>query len=128
MRKILLVEDEPILRETYQLILSTQPYICDVAYNGQMALEMCKAQTYDLILLDLMLPIMGGIDFLENLENLDDMKSKIIIISNLSAGKEINRAHELGVLRSLIKADLSPRQLISAIRYELEADIKQPQL
>ena len=121
MRKILLVEDEPILRETYQIILSTQPYRCDVADNGKVALEKCETQDYDLILLDLMMPTMNGVEFLENFKKLETMKSKIIILSNLSSGKELERTRELGVMRSLLKSDLSPSQLIATIRYELDA-------
>lgn len=121
MRKILLVEDEPILRETYQIILSTQPYRCDVADNGKVALEKCETQDYDLILLDLMMPTMNGVEFLENFKKLEEMKTKIIILSNLSSGKELERTRELGVMRSLLKSDLSPSQLIATIRYELDA-------
>ena len=121
MRKILLVEDEPILRETYQIILSTQPYRCDVADNGKVALEKCETQDYDLILLDLMMPTMNGVEFLENFKKLEEMKTQIIILSNLSSGKELERTRELGVMRSLLKSDLSPSQLIATIRYELDA-------
>ncbi len=121
MHRILIVEDEPILRETYKIILSTQPYICEVASDGKAALAKCDEQTYDLILLDLMMPVMGGIDFLENYKHLDKMKSKIIIISNLSSGKELERARELGVHRNIVKSDFSPKQLIAAISHELEA-------
>jgi DNA-binding response OmpR family regulator len=120
MRRILIVEDDPVLRDTYQTILATQPYLCDVATNGKEALEKCQTHTYDLILLDLMMPVMSGIDFLENYKEIDAMKSKIIILSNLSSGKEIERAHEIGIVKSLVKSDLSPRQLIGAIRYDLE--------
>jgi CheY-like chemotaxis protein len=120
MRKILLVEDEPILRETYEMILSTQPYLCDFAENGKVALQMCKNKKYDLILLDIMMPEMNGIEFLEHVENIDDIKSKVIVMSNLSAGKEISRARELGVRNSILKADTSPKQLISIVRYHLD--------
>lgn len=122
MRKILLVEDEPTLREAYEMILSTQPYICDVACDGKEALDKCNKNTYDLILLDLMMPVMGGIEFLENYKDLERMKNKIIILSNLSSGKEINRARQLGVQRNFVKANLSPMELITAIRFDLEGD------
>lgn len=120
MRKILLVEDEPVLRETYEMILSTQPYLCDYAENGRVALELCKNKKYDLILLDIMMPEMNGIEFLENIENIGDIKSKVIVMSNLSTGNEITRVRELGIQKSLLKSDLSPKQLISAIRYHFE--------
>ena len=121
MRKILLVEDDPMLREAYQMLLSTQPYDSDFAENGQVALEKCQAKQYDLILLDIMMPVMNGIVFIKNLPNLEEMRSKIIIMSNLSSGKEIEEANELGVQKHLLKANVSPAQLISEIRYHLEA-------
>ena len=122
MRRILLVEDEPVLRETYQIILSTQPYICDVATDGKMALELCAKNDYDLILLDLMMPIMNGIEFLENYDKLEEMKSRIVILSNLSSGAELDRAYDLGVQKNLVKSDLSPKDLINAIRYDIEVN------
>lgn len=120
MRKILLVEDDPVLQETYQIILSTQPYLYDHAENGRVALEMCKQKKYDLILLDIMMPEMNGIQFLEQLNDRAMTESKIIIMSNLSAGKEIERVRELGVQTLLLKSDTSPQELISAIRYHFE--------
>jgi DNA-binding response OmpR family regulator len=92
MRKILLVEDEPVLMETYQMVLSTQPYESDFAENGK-----------------------------EALDDSDSLKSKIIIMSNLSSGKELDEARELGIQKHLLKSNLSPSQLVSEIRYHLEA-------
>lgn len=120
MRKILLVEDEPVLQETYQIILSTQPYLYDHAENGKIALEMCKKKDYDLILLDIMMPEMNGIEFLEKFENKEEIQSKIIVMSNLSAGKEIDRVKELGVQTTILKSNTSPSQLIAAIRFHFE--------
>lgn len=120
MRKVLIVEDDPTLRDVYHTILSTQPYQCDTAMNGKEALEKCKKQTYDLILLDLMMPVMSGIEFLENYEDLEVMKTRIIILSNLSSGKELDRARQMGIAKNLVKSDLSPSELISAIRFDLE--------
>lgn len=121
MRKILLVEDDPVLAETYQLIISTQPYLCDYAENGKIALEMCGKNEYDLVLLDIMMPEMNGIEFLEALGDTDFIETKVIVMSNLSAGKEIDKVRELGVQNTVLKSDTSPRQLISIIRYHFES-------
>lgn len=121
MRKILLVEDEPLLRETYEIILSTQPYTSDVAENGQEALSMYNEKNYDLVLLDIMMPVMNGVEFLEEVRKSGESKSKIVIMSNLSSGKEFERARELGVDDFILKSDLSPKQLISQIRSYLKA-------
>lgn len=122
MRKILIVEDEPLLRESYHMILSTEPYDVDVATNGQEALEKCRHTKYDLILLDLMMPIMDGPAFLEKYtsDNSERGAANVIILSNLSSGSELNRALELGARRNILKASLSPKQLIAAVRYEVE--------
>jgi DNA-binding response OmpR family regulator len=120
MRKILLVEDDPVLLETYKIILSTQPYICDHAENGKIALEMYRNKKYDLVLLDIMMPVMDGIEFLENINNSDEIGSRVVIMSNLSGGKEVERVKELGVNKTILKSDTSPRQLISLIRYHLD--------
>lgn len=121
MRRILLVEDEEILRESYEIILSSEPYEVDVASNGQEALALCKKKPYDLILLDLMMPVMDGPTFLEHFSLLSNPRSKVIILSNLSAGNELTRAMDLGAHRNILKASLSPKQLIAAVRYEVEA-------
>lgn len=121
MQKILLVEDEPLLRETYQMILSTQPYTCDFAENGKVALEKCKDNEYDLILLDIMMPQMNGVEFLENVPDLESLKSKVIVMSNLSAGKEMDQIRDLGIQKSILKSDISPKQLVSAIRNHFDS-------
>ena len=56
MRKILIVEDEEVLRESYRIILSTEPYQVSVAGDGNQALKLCRQTTFDLILLDLRCP------------------------------------------------------------------------
>jgi DNA-binding response OmpR family regulator len=119
MRKILLVEDEEILRDTYLTILSSEPYIVESAVNGQDALDKCSTKTYDLILLDLMMPIVDGVGFLQQFSS---PRTKIIVLSNLSSGDLLNTAMELGADKSALKADLSPKQLLSLVRYELQAN------
>jgi DNA-binding response OmpR family regulator len=121
MRKILLVEDEPSLREVYSLILNTQPYDIHVAVNGQDALEKCQKNKYDLILLDLMMPVVDGVGFLKQFAAARGSLPKVVVLSNLSSGSELVEARQLGVQKSILKSDLSPRQLLSTVRYELEA-------
>ena len=95
--------------------------MCDFVENGKEALDKCREKEYDLILLDIMMPIMSGIEFLENIQEEDEVKSKVVLMSNLSSGKELEKARALGVSSHIIKSDTSPSQLISRIRYHLEA-------
>jgi CheY-like chemotaxis protein len=121
MRKILIVEDETDLRDTYEIILKTEPYEVSSAKNGKLALEMCEHKTFELILLDLMMPIMDGVEFLEHFKPAEHLNTKVIIISNLSMGVMLDKALKLGAQRSVVKADLSPKQLLSLVRYEVDA-------
>lgn len=123
MRKILIVEDEKLLREGYELILSTEPYDIHTAENGADALHLCKTNDYDLILLDLMMPIMDGVEFLEHYSRDSGNQPVIIVLSNLSTGRELDTALSLGASKHFIKANLSPRQLISMVRYELQKNL-----
>jgi CheY-like chemotaxis protein len=121
MRKILVVEDEQDLRDTYDLILSTEPYVVSTATNGKIALELCAKNKFDLILLDLMMPVMDGVQFLEKFKIADHPETKIVIISNLSMGDMLAKAMEHGAVHSVVKADLTPKQLINLVRYEFSA-------
>jgi CheY-like chemotaxis protein len=120
MRKILLVEDDDVLRETYATILSTEPYLLDAAANGREALDKCNVTTYDLILLDLMMPVLDGVGFLEKFVPASPL-TRIIVLSNVSPGDLLDKAMKLGAHRNVLKADLSPKQLLALVRYEAES-------
>ena len=119
--RILIVEDENLLRETYQLILSSEPYGLDVAVNGQEAMDCCRQNRYHLILLDIMMPVMNGVEFLEWYKGQPFDHAKVVVFSNLSPDDEVGRALALGANKAILKSDLSPRQLLAMIKYELDA-------
>lgn len=121
MPKILLVEDEEMLRDAFSIILSTLSCEIDVATNGEMALKKCNEKSYDLILLDLMMPVMNGLDFLKEFTKIantvDD--TKIIVMSNLSSSRLLDSALEYDVRCSILKSDLSPTHLVELVREQL---------
>lgn len=121
MRKVLVVEDETILRDTYKLILSTEPYDIHVAADGKEALALCEKHAFDLILLDLMMPAVNGVEFLRLFSPEDHPHTKVVVISNLSSGEMLDEALKLGAHDHVVKSDLSPKQLLSRVRYEVEA-------
>lgn len=67
--KILIVEDDPLVSETLTSILSQQNYVIEVAQDGQQGLDLATAFTYDLIVLDIMLPKMDGITLCRQLRS-----------------------------------------------------------
>lgn len=114
--KILLVEDEEILRDAYTTILESEGYKVEIAHHGKEALRKCGEQRYDLILLDLMMPELDGIGFLQQ-AHLDKTSpgTKVIVFSNLSLGNNIQEAIDLGADSYILKSDFSPKELIKVI-------------
>ena len=120
MHKILLVEDEVMLRDVFTLLLKANGYDVDAASNGQEALDKCREQNYDLILLDLMMPVLDGVGFLRAVSQWSTpLSSRIILLSNLSSGDSVQEALTLGVHRQEVKSNLSPKELIAVIESEL---------
>jgi two-component system, response regulator YesN len=121
MYKILLVEDEKILRDAYAIMLDVQTgFTLDVASNGEEALKLCKENKYDLILLDLMMPILDGAGFLEK-ANLSKKSphTRVVIMSNLSSGEGLEKVLRLGAHRHAVKSDLAPSDVVAIIDEEL---------
>src|SRR6185295_20417289 len=94
---ILVVEDEHTLNEAYQMILRKSGYNVRVAFDGKEALEVAAEEEPALILLDLRMPRMDGLDFLRHYKLLDEHpKVRVIVFSNYDMQKEIDEAYRLG--------------------------------
>jgi two-component system, OmpR family, alkaline phosphatase synthesis response regulator PhoP len=116
-RKILVVEDEQALSDAYDIILKGQGHTVTVAHDGSEALEITKTLEPDLILLDLRMPKVNGIEFLEIYKPLElHPNVKVIVFSNLDTQNEIDRAYALGANKYIIKAWVSPKELIKLVK------------
>jgi two-component system alkaline phosphatase synthesis response regulator PhoP len=120
MTKILLVEDNQSLNDVYKIILTKAGYKVISAFNGVQALKIVKQNMPDLILLDMLMPEMGGLTFLKKFNKPKDSKIKVIIMSNLDEDQDIKDAHKYGATQYVLKASLSPSELIAKVKYALE--------
>lgn len=115
--QVLIVEDEQLLNEAYARVLTAAHISLLRAYNGKEALDILKKEKPDIILLDLRMPVMDGIEFLKKLqpkENLPD--AKIIVFSNYDDQHEIDEAFSLGAMHYMLKAWATPDELVKLIR------------
>lgn len=120
-RAVLLVEDFPIIQNLYGDSLRRHGFNVDTAQDGSVALEKTTQKEYDFILLDLLLPKVNGIEFLEKFVN-RPKQTKIFVLSDFDEEKTVQRAHELGIEAYLIKAENTPSQLIKKlIGYQKQA-------
>lgn len=117
MVKILIVEDDAAIREAFSIILKLHDdYDVAVAENGLAALQLCQEVTYDVILLDIMMPVMDGPTFLKEYSNRYAFDlAKVIIMSNLSSGSELSLVQDLGVERFVLKSSLTPQRLMAIV-------------
>jgi DNA-binding response OmpR family regulator len=88
--RVLVVDDEPMLRDTLGQTLSAEGYVVDLAVDGETALERVRAARPDAILLDLMMPGMNGRQFLQALRDDDAYKNVPVMIMTAVHGLEIS--------------------------------------
>ena len=115
---ILCIEDEHFISELYVRALTKAGYHVTVEVDGQVALKLAQTNRYDIILLDLMIPTITGIEVLRHLRNpleTPNLKSKIIITTNLEQREDIRADIEKQADGYLVKADITPRELVDFI-------------
>ncbi|MFZ1801740.1 MAG: response regulator [Candidatus Saccharimonas aalborgensis] len=115
---ILVVEDDAPLREAYKTILETAGgYIVWQAEDGQQALSILRDNGTDpnVILLDLRMPVLDGIGFLRQYKPAEHPNCTVVVFSNYDAHKDIDEAYSLGVDRYVLKARMSPKDLLHLI-------------
>lgn len=112
--KILCVEDEEFISELYNRALSKEGYDVTTVRSGADGLAEAKKNIYDIMLLDIMIPDILGVEILKQLRhNVPNLKTKIIITTNLEQSDEIRAAIEKEADGYLIKADITPKQLVT---------------
>ncbi len=115
-KSILIVEDEPELAEVYQILLEQAKYDVRIAHNGKDALTLANEKSPDLVLLDLRMPVMDGVAFLEEYELKEKHPNvKVIVFSNYDMQDEIDDAYRLGADRYVLKAWASPKELLQIV-------------
>ena len=116
---ILCIEDEQFIGELYFRALTKAGYQVTVIADGAKALEAAQTNSYDIILLDLMIPNLTGIEILRSLRNparVPPIRAKIIIITNLEQREEVRADIEKQADGYLVKAEMTPSELVKFIQ------------
>lgn len=117
MAKILIIEDDLRLSRMYQRVIAFEGFEVDTATNGEEGLQKAKEVLPSLILLDVMMPRMSGIEVLEELKK--DPKTKsipVVMFTNLASVKDSGEAIQKGAVKCLFKGDSDPSSVIQTIR------------
>ncbi len=119
-KKILLIEDEEILNTLLQRKLTNEGYDISIARDGEEGLKAMKEIKPNLILLDIVMTNMGGLEVMEEMGKDEELKKiPVIIISNSGQPVEIDKAQELGAKDWLIKAEFDPQEVIDKITKQI---------
>ncbi|MFA4998568.1 MAG: response regulator [Candidatus Paceibacterota bacterium] len=117
MKKILFIEDESALQKTFGEVLGQAGYEVISALDGEIGLSLAKEKKPDLILLDLILPKLHGLEVLKGLKEVEETKDiPVIILTNLEGMAEIEKAIELGAKGYLVKAQYSLGEIVQKVR------------
>ena len=115
-KKILLIEDEKIMIDLLKRKLNQEGYDVVVALDGEEGLKLLKETKPDLVLLDIVMPKLGGFEVMEEMNKDPELKKiPIIIVSNSGQPVELGRAKKLGAKDWLIKTEFDPQEVIDKV-------------
>lgn len=101
----------------YQKIFTFEKYDVEAAANGEEGMEKVRTVSPDLILLDVMMPKMNGLDMLKKLKaDPETKKIPVIMLTNLAGEKDAETALSLGAVKYIIKSDQDPKQVATMVK------------
>ncbi|MEP7162881.1 MAG: response regulator [Candidatus Moraniibacteriota bacterium] len=119
MPKILLVEDDPFIAEIYTKKLAGAGFVVETAASGHEVLKKVPEAKYDLMLLDLVLPEMGGMEVLREIKGKPseyDPNLRIVVFSNLSSNDDREQALHAGADGFISKTEFTPTEVVDEVK------------
>lgn len=115
--KILIIEDDPLISKMYAEKLARDGFQTEIAGNGTDGLKKLKASPPDLVILDIMMPQMSGIEVIDEMKKDTQLENiPIIVLSNLSESPDIEKAKKRGIKEYLVKSDLDPEDVSNTVK------------
>ena len=120
MAKILLIEDDKLMLRLYQKAFGFENYEVETAVNGEEGLAKVKSGKPDLILLDIMMPKMHGLEVLDRLKADPEVKDiPVVILTNLAGEEDAETALAKGAVKYIIKSEHKPKEVVDAVKQVL---------
>lgn len=116
-KKILIVDDDLYIRDLYAEVLKDENFDVGIAENGEEAIRMLSNDHYDLILLDVMLPKVDGIQVLSQIkDNPETKNTAVIMLTNFGQDDLVKKAVTLGSADYLLKYNITPGEIVTKIK------------
>jgi len=122
MKKILITEDDQVMATICQEKFQSEGFEVAVARDGHAAIHQLKISPPDIVLLDLMLPEVNGVEVLQFIRSQKSLRHlPVIVLSNSHVGNLVQAAWRAGANRCLTKSNCTPRRLVEEVRNTLAA-------
>jgi len=120
MTKIAIIEDDSVISQMYRMKFEADGFDVQLANNGKRGVSLVENFLPDMILLDLQMPEMNGVDALEIIRKEDWGKNiPVIILTNLGEEESPKELRSLGIHSYIVKANLTPRQVVQRVKEAL---------
>lgn len=121
MIKIAIVEDDPVISQMYRMKFEADGFEVQLANNGKHGVELVESFQPDIILLDIQMPEMNGVEALTIIRKNDWGKDiPTIILTNLGEEESPKELRNLGIHSYIVKAELTPRQVVERVKEALK--------
>lgn len=114
-KTVLIVEDERPIAHALELKLQHEGFQTEIVQDGQQAIEILEHRNFDVMLLDLMMPVMDGFQVLERISKSHKVNS-VIVLSNLSQHEDEERSYELGAQKYFVKTDTPLSKIVEEVK------------
>lgn len=116
-KKILLVEDDQMIREMYQTKFKSEGYEVITAENGGEGWAKAQSELPDIVMLDIILPMLDGFAVLEKIKANESTKNiAVVLLTNLGTDEDRAKGEQLGAVDYLVKANMTPEQVSKTIK------------
>lgn len=120
MTKIAIIEDDQVINQMYRMKFEAAGFDVATASDGEAGVAIVKKFHPDLILLDLQMPNMNGVEVLSLIRALPSHKqTPVIVLTNLGEEEAPDGLRKLGVHSYIVKADFTPRQVVERVKHAL---------
>ena len=116
-KRVLIVEDEQDIRELYAEILRDEGFAVGEAWDGEKGLAESLSGRYDIILLDIMLPKVDGLQILKEIKKKEELSAiPVVLLTNPSTDNIIKEGFALGAVSYIIKSEMTPDQVVAEVK------------
>lgn len=115
--KVLIIEDDQLIQRMYEKIFTFEKFEVELASNGEEGLDKARSVSPTIILLDVMMPKMNGIEVLEKLKQDPATRAiPVIMLSNLAGENDVETALSKGAVKYIIKSEYEPKQIADMVQ------------